>query len=192
VPAPYEKLDREPRRKGQPSKIATLAVLLIGLFVASLALNGLEFLRHMGEPEQGMDALVAGHVYPLLLSRQFWHSYGLTTLTIHLPLILNFTAAIFVLPLAAAIFYVFRVRLGRSLLTTGILVAHSAIIPVLVGVLALRGNTDPSRCGPWLATDLAAILYASLICAALAAWQLRQTFCTCQRPTPPDVTPPLP
>jgi len=135
---------------------STAVVAIACAVVASLAANAIAVLTRLADSDVAIAPLVVGDLTQLFASTSFWRPFpSLPPLAVALawgPLLV----------VAAAALVVARATPRAAAATRAAQVLAVGALPFAVGLIALRGNTDPAAAGPWLAWMLAGPLYAAL------------------------------
>lgn len=88
-----------------------------------------------------------------------------------LDTLFRFDSLFMIALMLSGIFYFVRLKLGKPLLWVAWSSAALWIVPHLMSVVALNGNSDPRRVGGWLALTLVSIFYSMLGCFVFAGMQ---------------------
>ncbi len=150
------------------------AALPLSLFGLSVLLTAIAILCNFSSADEtSIELLTTGHIEDLL-GRSVWSRYP--EMPSPFMAMFDWTALLTTLvPFGCVAWALRRQPHGRTLLF-GVAFAVG-FIPYLAGRVALRNNTMPELCGPWIATMLLGLAYGLVLCAILAIREM------CRRPT---------
>ena len=159
--------------KGLTQKILNYSILFFCLLASSVIVSFIYLLMNMGRViDIDIDLLTEGRILHVFAASEFWLDYPAFIPLEYIQVIIDFRAFFLTVPLIAYIYYLLRHKMKYSLHTTGLGVLTAGLVPYFSGMLVLTGNTDPSRCGPWLATMVLGLLYAIITCMILTGIEI--------------------
>jgi hypothetical protein len=154
--------------KGDNMQRKINVLVVIGcLLIGSIVLSGISMLMNFDKPgEIDMDKLSQGRMGHILLTSTFWSQYPSSPAVEKFCVLFQLRAFLLTGPFIFGAYYFLRYRKKCSFLMVGLASLLAGFVAYLTGWVALIGNTDPSNCGPWVATMLIGVLYSTLACAA--------------------------
>jgi len=134
---------------------------LLGL-LSLTAINGLMNVSSMSAAE--MNYLMQGEVERWFLSSGMWGRYPALVPFSEGSVLFEIRAVGLTIPFILGVYY-FRARRSECSYTmVGLMCLLVGVIPYAVGRWMLYGNTMPEKSGPWVATMLLGVWYATLAC----------------------------
>ena len=161
--------------KGLTQKILNYSILFICLTASSAILSFIYLLMSMGNIiDIDLNLLTEGHILHVFTTTEFLMVFPSIVPLDYMNVMVDFRAFFLTVPVMAYIYYLLRHKKKYSLHTTGLAMLTAGLIPYFSGMLVLTRNTDPSWCGPWLATMVLGVFYAAIACMILTAIEIIQ------------------
>jgi hypothetical protein len=145
-------------------KVLSAVLLLISLLICSVIATAIYHLSNL-DTSDGLDMarLIKGRVLHVFAAGPMWSKYP----SLAVRGSLDVKAGVLTVPVFFVLWYLLRRRRRLSLAYVGAACAAAAVIPYLVGLAVLSGNTDPVAGGRWVSLQFAGALYCFTACAAL-------------------------
>lgn len=161
-------------------KFLSAIVLAVSLFVALTVVSAVTVLSSMDGTEYDihMEDLTAGRLGPMFMGPTLWANYPLFTPTrlMYTTVVGNFAnpySFVLVNGLFFATVYLMRWKGRMPWALVSVVTLGLGIIPYVQGRIVLHdGTAPPEVCGPWVATMLLGVLYASVLAAVVASMEL--------------------
>ncbi len=159
--------------KGIIQKILNYSIFFVCLAASTAILSFIYLLMNMGRViDIDLDLLTEGHILHVFTSTEFWMNFPAIIPFHYMYIMVDFRAFLLTVPVMAYIYYLMRHKKRFSLHTTGLACLAIGLIPYFSGMLVLTRNTDPSWCGPWLATMVIGMFYAIIACMTLTGIEI--------------------